>query len=287
MIECESCRVGNSDDVFFCRSCGTRLLSSPFLPDEVRESGIEALRGVVEQIASARLATAEPAPLTSVPLGRITRDANLRLVSINVDGTDGAIHPLGATPFDIGRTSGNLVLDDPFLTDRHARIVPSPEGRLVVPLEKRNGVYRRLRAPAEIVDGDKILVGKQVLLFERVAEAERAPAPCHENGLVVFGSRCRPPWGRLLQLTLEGIPRDVYHLSKDEIVLGRERTDVVFSDDEIMSSLHAKVSLRGNHVTLEDLGSMNGTFLALREPHLLVFGDVIRMGNEVLRFEHG
>ena len=43
--------------------------------------------------------------------------------------------------------------------------------------------------------------------------------------------------------------------------------------------------MRDGRVTLEDLSSLNGTFLALRAPHPLVLGDVIRMGNQVLRYE--
>jgi hypothetical protein len=38
---------------------------------------------------------------------------------------------------------------------------------------------------------------------------------------------------------------------------------------------------------LEDLGSSNGTFLRLRGPHGLASGDLIRLGDELLRFEIG
>jgi pSer/pThr/pTyr-binding forkhead associated (FHA) protein len=38
-------------------------------------------------------------------------------------------------------------------------------------------------------------------------------------------------------------------------------------------------------VRLEDLGSSNGTFVRLRGDHLLVPGDLMRIGNVLLRFE--
>ena len=40
MIECGRCGIRNSNDLFFCKSCGTRLVSSEILPDEVKEANI-------------------------------------------------------------------------------------------------------------------------------------------------------------------------------------------------------------------------------------------------------
>jgi pSer/pThr/pTyr-binding forkhead associated (FHA) protein len=284
MIECGGCGFRNSDALFFCKSCGMRLVSSDVLPDDAKQAGIADLRSVVERLVSARLVDAGPAPAAYLP-ARPSDEAHFRLVSINADGSDGEIHVMGAGPVDIGRTFGNLVIDDPFLASRHARIVATAGGRVLSALERRNGVYRRLRAPASLSNGDKILIGKQLLRFEVLPELERSVAASIENGQAVFGSRCRPSWGRLLQLTPAGTPRDVYHLGRGEVVIGREKTDLVFSDDELVSGRHAKLTLSGGQVVLEDLSSMNGTFLALREPTLLASGDVIRMGNEVFRFE--
>ena len=284
MIDCGRCGIRNSDELFFCKSCGTRLVSSDVLPDDAKQAGIADLRSVVERLVSARLVDGGPAPAAYLP-ARQTDDAHFRLVSISADGSDGEIHLMGAGPVDIGRTFGNLVIDDPFLASRHARIVATAGGRVLSALERRNGVYRRLRAPMPISDGDKILIGQQLLRFEVLPELERSVAASLENGQVVFGSRCRPSWGRLLQLTPAGTPRDVYHLGRGEVVIGREKTDLVFSDDELISGRHAKLTLSGGQIVLEDIGSMNGTFLALREPTLLASGDVIRMGNKVFRFE--
>jgi pSer/pThr/pTyr-binding forkhead associated (FHA) protein len=288
MIECARCGVPNSDELFFCKACGTRLVSSEMLPDDAKKAGIAELRSAVERIISARRAESEPilaAPLAFLPPMRVDPQVGFRLVQINGDGSDGLVHKLGAGPIDIGRTSGNLVFDDPFLANRHARIAATDEGHVLTALERRNGVYRRLRGPAEVVPGDKILIGKQLLMFEALPDLERSASAGLENGLVVFGSRTRPSWGRLLQLTPAGVPRDVYHLGRTEIVVGREKTDLVFSDDELVSTRHAKFTLHGGRIYLEDLASLNGTFLSLREPHVLMSGDVFRLGNEVLRFE--
>ena len=160
-------------------------------------------------------------------------------------------------------------------------------GRVLAPLETRNGVYVKLRSAAELADGDQILLGKQVLRFESVPEIERNLRPAVEHGVALFGTPTRPAWCRLRQVTAAGVSRDVYYVSRGEVVIGREQADIVFSDDEFMSRRHALLSLRGGRARLEDLGSSNGTFLRLRRMHSLSVGDLIRIGDELLRFEPG
>jgi pSer/pThr/pTyr-binding forkhead associated (FHA) protein len=210
-----------------------------------------------------------------------------RLIVVHRDGTDGITYNLRGDQIDIGRTEGDLLFDDPHLASRHARIVASLSGRVMSPLESRNGIYVRLRGPVDLQDGDYVLLGKQVLMFELVGEIERTARPAVEHGVVVFGTPVRPPWARLRQVTPAGVGRDVYHLTRPETVVGRESGDIVFSDDEFMSRRHAQIVYRSGKGVIEDLASSNGTFLRLRGPHGLVSGDLIRMGDELLRFEIG
>jgi pSer/pThr/pTyr-binding forkhead associated (FHA) protein len=214
-------------------------------------------------------------------------EPGFRLVVVHRDGSDGITYNLLGDQIDIGRTEGDLLFDDPHLAPRHARITASLSGRVLTPLEPRNGVYVRVRTAVELHDGDYFLIGKQVLRFDLLPEAERILRPALEHGVVVFGTPVRPPWGRLRQITPAGITRDVYHLTRPDLNLGREQGDIVFSDDEFMSRRHAQISYRNGHGRLEDLGSSNGTFLKLRGPHGLVPGDLIRLGDELLRFEIG
>ena len=158
---------------------------------------------------------------------------------------------------------------------------------VLTPLEARNGVYVRLRGAVDLQDGDYVLMGKQVLKFETVGEPERNVRPAVEHGVVVFGTPVRPPWARLKQITPAGVGRDIFHLTRPDIVLGREIGDIIFSEDEFMSRRHAQVSYRNGRGHIEDLGSSNGTFLRLRGPHGLASGDLIRLGDELLRFEIG
>jgi pSer/pThr/pTyr-binding forkhead associated (FHA) protein len=78
-----------------------------------------------------------------------------------------------------------------------------------------------------------------------------------------------------------------FRLSTAPQVIGRSaRVDIVV-DDPHLSRRHASVRLTADGVTLEDLGSLNGTCLNDRwidGPEYLCDGDVIRLGGTELRF---
>jgi pSer/pThr/pTyr-binding forkhead associated (FHA) protein len=291
MIKCGRCGNLNAGDVLFCQYCGTRLVEQR-LPEAV---SIE--RAPASNRSTDRLIEPSPhpasAPNSVQPLiaamrgGVAAQQTGFRLVVVHRDGTDGITYNLLGDQIDIGRTEGDLLFEDPHLAPRHARIVASLTGRVLTPLEARNGVYVRLRGAVDLQDGDYVLMGKQVLKFETVGEPERNVRPAVEHGVVVFGTPVRPPWARLKQITPAGVGRDIFHLTRPDIVLGREIGDIIFSEDEFMSRRHAQVSYRNGRGHIEDLGSSNGTFLRLRGPHGLASGDLIRLGDELLRFEIG
>lgn len=263
MIKCGRCGNGNSDEVVFCQFCGTRLVT-------------EQLSDPYQQLT-----------IAAPPVIRPVVERGFHLVVVHRDGSDGMTYSLLGDQIDIGRTEGDLMFDDPHLGARHARIVAGPGGRVLSPLESRNGVYLRLRGSTDLSDGDTILMGKQVLRYEVIPDIERNLRPAVDHGVALFGTPGRASWARLRQLTASGVTRDVYHLNRPEVILGREQADIVFSDDEFMSRRHAQISLRATRGRLEDLGSSNGTFIRLRAPHTLLGGDLIRLGDELLRFEPG
>ena len=308
MIKCGRCGNLNAGDVLFCQYCGTRLVEQrlPEAAAVAAHSGSNrATDRLIEQSAHAAANIPSNLPAHIAPAAhhvpqlhaappaaaavRVVagQQTGFRLVIVHRDGTDGITYNLLGDQIDIGRTEGDLLFEDPHLAPRHARIVASLTGRVLSPLETRNGVYVRLRGPIDLQDGDYVLMGKQVLRFETVSEPERNVRPAIEHGVVVFGTPVRPPWARFRQITPAGVGRDVYHLARPDIVLGREIGDIIFSEDEFMSRRHAQVSYRNGRGHLEDLGSSNGTFLRLRGPHGLASGDLIRLGDELLRFEIG
>jgi pSer/pThr/pTyr-binding forkhead associated (FHA) protein len=209
-----------------------------------------------------------------------------RIVSVRRDGSDGEVQEISDETVDLGRNAGGLTFaDDPYLSDRHCRFYLKNGRWMVRDLSSCNGVYLRIRETVSLEHLDTMLLGKQVLVFERLSEHERELGPAVENGVLVFGSPLRTPWARLRQMTVAGISRDVYHLVRPRVTVGREDGDILFPDDEFMSRKHLAMSLVDGHVQLQDLGSSNGTYIRIQEPRELAPGAMIRVGDQLLRFE--
>jgi pSer/pThr/pTyr-binding forkhead associated (FHA) protein len=206
------------------------------------------------------------------------------LIAVRRDGSDGERFPLVGDWLEVGRDS-DLSFDDRFLAARHARFDRSSGAPTVLPIDALNGVFRRLRAPVPLEPGALLLGGRELLRYEPVEPDEREVAPQIRLGVVRFGSPPRRPWGRLLQVLASGGVRDVRHLALPEIVLGREEGELIFRDDEFLSRRHLALRFDGTRAVVEDLGSSNGTFVRLRGPAPLVAGDVLRMGDQMFRFE--
>ncbi|HMY57698.1 MAG TPA: FHA domain-containing protein, partial [Pseudomonadota bacterium] len=186
---------------------------------------------------------------------------------------------------DLGRATHRSLADDPYLAARHLRVFPSSSGVRVRPLDTVNGVFWQLREPHELVPGDVFFVGRELIRFELLSSDERDLPAVSEQGVRVLGSIPRESWGRLRQLTTAAVSRDIWHVSRPEILLGREEGDIVFPDDEFMSRRHALVSRVGGKVRLEDQNSSNGTYVRLRGDRDIVPGDILRLGEQVLRYE--
>jgi pSer/pThr/pTyr-binding forkhead associated (FHA) protein len=68
-------------------------------------------------------------------------------------------------------------------------------------------------------------------------------------------------------------------------VCGRREGEVLLPDDGSVSPRHAAFTVREGRIRVEDLGSTSGTFLRVRAPRSLTFGDEIRLGRQLLRLE--
>ncbi len=220
------------------------------------------------------------APDRGIPLGL--------LVAILKDGSDGRSHTITEEQTDIGRSEGQIQLtDDPYLSPRHARIHVKKDGIVVRDLDSLNGVYVRLRDPVDLVDGDLLLLGQQVMRFEVLPEAETPLGPAMLRGVLVFGTPEVPRVARLVQYTTEGVARDVHYLYRDETVVGREQGDIVCTDDPFMSRRHASITFdrTSRRFALKDLGSSNGTAIRVRGERALKAGDQFRVGRHLFRYD--
>jgi hypothetical protein len=259
---------------------------------------IDPMAGTLAQPDAARAAIAVgrasapggAPPLAVVPSPRPSSSAGGQwgsAVLVNRDGTDGQRFALTSEDTVIGRSGADIAFDDDrFLARQHARIARSPDGTITIhPLDTLNGVFKKADGPTDMSDGSILLLGREVLRFERLAQEERTVTPLVRHGVSLFGSPPRDPWGRLLQLVPSGGCRDIRHLVGDEVVLGREEGEIVFRDDAFMSRRHAAITWDGTRARITDLGSSNGTFVRIAGPTTIKTGDHVRLGDQLLRIE--
>jgi len=240
-----------------------------------------------------------PAEPTNLPPQRAVRDGVRRetgrkhpgrLVVIVEDGSEGRSFSLADGQLDIGRTDGDIVLeDDHYVSPRHARLRFLDGQWILRDLDSTNHVYLRIRKPQSLRDGDLLLLGLEVLQFQTVSDGERGLGHAMQHGTLLFGSPATPRRARLCQRTVEGVVRDVFHLFRDETVIGRETGDIVFTADPFLSRRHAAIrrSATSGEFSLLDLDSSNGTFIAIQGEVSLANGDFLRIGQHLFRVDLG
>jgi pSer/pThr/pTyr-binding forkhead associated (FHA) protein len=284
----------------FCQFCGAKLgegaqgpAPGPGGPAQaaalIPAAALGPAPGLVPPGPSPYAAQAPHAVGTSFQFSAGQRqEERAKLVVIGQDGKPGREYEIEGEQTDVGREEGSILLvNDPYVSPRHARL-QFREGRFFIrDLESVNGVYVRLRAPERLQHADLVLVGLEVLRFEVVSDAERGLGPAAERGTQVFGSPAAPRYARLCQRTVEGVTRDVYYPTREETVIGREVGDVVFTTDPFMSRRHAAIVRDPGTSTfsLKDLGSSNGTYLGIRGERELVAGDHVRIGQHLFRLD--
>jgi pSer/pThr/pTyr-binding forkhead associated (FHA) protein len=293
VVACPRCRGSNAAHMAFCQFCGARL------GEGSGPAGIAGAGPPPPATGPTPPPVGGPLPSPFSPQGAGTSfqfgigqrpEERAKLVVIGQDGKPGREYEIETEQTDIGREEGSILLvNDPYVSPRHARL-QFREGRFFIrDLESVNGVYVRLRAPERLQHADLVLVGLEVLRFEVVSDAERGLGPAAERGTQVFGSPAAPRYARLCQRTVEGVTRDVYYPTREETVIGREVGDVVFTTDPFMSRRHAAIvrDPGTNTFSLKDLGSSNGTYLGIRGERELVPGDHVRIGQHLFRLDFG
>ena len=167
---------------------------------------------------------------------------------------------------DQGRLGG-----DPELSRRHARISRGADRELKIEdLGSANGTFvngERIDTPRTLEIGDLVRMGKTTL---EVTPGVSLDAAADEILLVIAGKA----QGRRLTL-------------RDELVIGRSASgEGGLGDDLELSRRHARfVRDASGRLTVEDLGSANGTFVndeRIDMPRTLEVGDVVRMGKTAL-----
>ncbi len=89
---------------------------------------------------------------------------------------------------------------------------------------------------------------------------------------------------RVTMLSMSTNEQDVRELKEGTLTIGREKGDWII-DDPSMSPSHAMLTIKGDKIQVDDLGSLNGIYKKVLEPTMLKGGEYLLAGSTYLRFE--
>jgi pSer/pThr/pTyr-binding forkhead associated (FHA) protein len=225
--------------------------------------------------APAARAAATP-PKASAPKARA------RISAIARDGSRSADYVLTQTETRVGRAvgDGEVKLDkDQFVAAAHAVLKFEGDQLTVQDSGTDNGVFLWFKE-RQIESGDELRIGRQRLRIEWLPEEPETPAE-------------QPLWGspdpgyvaRAVQLLEGGGEGDVFPLKQGENLIGRGSGDVSFPQDGYVSSRHCLVTVADGRIAVKDLGSANGTFVKISGAVPISPGDLLLVGEQILRVD--
>jgi pSer/pThr/pTyr-binding forkhead associated (FHA) protein len=116
-----------------------------------------------------------------------------------------------------------------------------------------------------------------------------APMPLPGPGGPLGAAVAQPPIVQRARLSMtlirpDGTEGGTHELRPGENKLGRS-FGPVFENDGYLSPVHAQLDIRGAQAMVRDLDSLNGVFVKMTQEEELASGQIIRIGQELLRFE--
>lgn len=284
--------VGNLAKAAGGAAVATQMMQALKLPDLAAPSTSTSATSTMVMPAMKFAASAPVAghqvggPTATMVFGAATVERVAKLILVRGHSQFGSQWRLQSGETVIGRTDGMVLFpDDHALAGRHARLVWRGVDLMLEPEHTTNGVYLRLRQPVRLQPGDEFLVGAQRL---RVLANEDRPQAVDTatDGTRLLGSVIKPnPPISLLKINGDERFNEVYFRAQRLLTIGRTQCDVNFDGDGFVSERHAQLTHEGTHLTLEDLGSRNGTYVRARTATRLAHGDLLLLGDQVLRIE--
>jgi len=183
----------------------------------------------------------------------------------------------------LGRDTGSIFAGDSYLSPRHSTL-SQRAGQLFIKDEgSLNGVYLKLRPnePWPLDFNDVFRIGQEIVRYEPL----QAQAPTPDN-VTRFGSPSVGYIGRLALVIGRDTTGNAFPIPERGVHCGRERGDILFSEDGYVSGLHCRVGpAEDGRVYLTDVGSSNGTFVRLQREQQVSVGDVLLMGQQLFRID--
>jgi pSer/pThr/pTyr-binding forkhead associated (FHA) protein len=254
-VDCPQCSHRNPQTNRFCASCGYNL---------------SALQAAL--------------PTYAAPTSHAGGDSSIVLTALRADGTEAGSFPLPEGPHVVvGRDTGSIFAGDSYLSPRHASFTRAG-GQLIVRDENSlNGIYLRLQpdVPCRLDYGSVFRIGQEIVRFDALE-----PAPPSADGVERLGSPSNGFVGRLALVIGRDTTGNAFPVPHTGLHCGRERGDVLFSEDGYVSGLHCRIAPGPDGaVYLTDVGSSNGTFIRLNAEHALTPGDILLMGQQLFRVD--
>ena len=255
-VTCPQCGHVNAGNRF-CASCGYNL---------------GALSGAAPSV---------PAAAAAAP---VAAGAGIILTALRADGSEAGTFRMPDAPVvSVGRDTGSIFAGDSYLSPRHATF-SKRSGQLFIKDEgSLNGVYLKVRPnePCLLEFGDVFRIGQEIIRFEELRGQGKSP-----DGVERFGSPAKGYIGRLALVIGRDTTGNSFPVPERGVHCGRERGDILFSEDGYVSGLHCRIA-RGpdGRVYLTDVGSSNGTFIRLRAERAVGGTDILLMGQQLFRID--
>ncbi|HKY40528.1 MAG TPA: FHA domain-containing protein [Polyangiaceae bacterium] len=256
-VSCPQCGHVNTTGNRFCASCGYNL---------------GALAGAAPSVPAA--AAAAPAAGAS----------GIILTALRADGSEAGTFRMPDAPVvSVGRDTGSIFAGDSYLSPRHATFTKRGGQLFIKDESSLNGVYLKVRPnePCLLEFGDVFRIGQEIIRFEELRGQGKSA-----DGVERFGSPAKGYIGRLALVIGRDTTGNAFPVPERGVHCGRERGDILFSEDGYVSGLHCRIA-RGpdGRVYLTDVGSSNGTFVRLRSERAVGGTDILLMGQQLFRID--
>lgn len=256
-VTCPQCGHVNGTNNRFCASCGYNL-------------------GALAAAPSA--APAAPAPAAAGA-------ASVVLTALRADGSEAGTYRLpDASVVTLGRDTGSIFAGDSYLSPRHATFTRRNNALFIKDEDSLNGVYLKLRPnePCLLEYGDLFRIGQEIIRLEELKGQGKSP-----DNVERFGSPAKGYIGRLALVIGRDTTGNAFPIPERGVHCGRERGDILFSEDGYVSGLHCSIGKgKDGKIYLTDVGSSNGTFVRIRAEHQVGTNDILLMGQQLFRIAY-
>ncbi|HEX7453390.1 MAG TPA: FHA domain-containing protein [Polyangiaceae bacterium] len=257
-VTCPQCAHVNGPGNRFCASCGYNLGA----------------------LASASPSAAPPAVAPTTSAG-----PTIVLTALRADGSEAGTYRLpDAQTITLGRDTGSIFAGDSYLSPRHATFTRRGPQLSIKDEDSLNGVYLKLRPnePCLLEFGDLFRIGQEIIRLEELKGQGRSP-----DGVDRFGSPSKGYIGRLALVIGRDTTGNSFPIPERGVHCGRERGDILFSEDGYVSGLHCSIAKGPDgKIYLTDVGSSNGTFVRIRAEQQVGATDILLMGQQLFRIDY-